>query len=264
MPVLLEGGCRVASLREGEPRRVDGVAVWRHAGRDLGSTAISLRAVEVAATAEAQFGNASCEEVLYVLEGTGFAVVDGQETPVSPDTGLFVPIGGSVTVRNRGSAPLLLASAQCPDPGPVPTNRQPRASGGPVAIVNLAGVEPEITGDRWYRVVIGDGQGSREVTQFVGGIPQGRAADHFHHYEEVLVILSGTGTMWAGRTHTPIGVGSCVFLPRGQLHCVENTGRGELRLLGAFYPAGSPAVRYSAADSTGDSADVAAPRRPTE
>jgi hypothetical protein len=29
---------------------------------------------------------------------------------------------------------------------------------------------------------------------------------------------------------------------------VENTGEGELRLLGVFYPAGSPAVRYETAD----------------
>jgi len=30
------------------------------------------------------------------------------------------------------------------------------------------------------------------------------------------------------------------------VHCVENRGDGEMRLLGVFYPAGSPAVRYSA------------------
>ena len=52
--------------------------------------------------------------------------------------------------------------------------------------------------------------------------------------------------MWAGKTSAPIAPGSCVFLPRGQPHCVENTGDGELRLLGVFYPAGSPAVRYDA------------------
>ena len=34
--------------------------------------------------------------------------------------------------------------------------------------------------------------------------------------------------------------------PRGQTHCVENEGDGELRLLGVFYPAGSPAVRDDA------------------
>jgi hypothetical protein len=28
------------------------------------------------------------------------------------------------------------------------------------------------------------------------------------------------------------------------VHCVENRSAGEMRLLGVFYPAGSPAVRY--------------------
>ena len=86
--------------------------------------------------------------------------------------------------------------------------------------------------------------GSEQVTQFVGGIPPGRAPDHYHHYEEVLCVLAGAGRMWAGQSHAPIGPGSCIFLPRRQVHCVENTGDVELRLLGVFYPAGSPAVRY--------------------
>jgi len=97
------------------------------------------------------------------------------------------------------------------------------------------------TGDRWYVELI-----QAEVTQFIGGIPPGRAPDHFHLYEEVICILDGVGVMHAGASSTPIATGSCVFLPRKQRHCVENTGSGELRLLGVFYPAGSPAVRYPA------------------
>jgi oxalate decarboxylase/phosphoglucose isomerase-like protein (cupin superfamily) len=50
--------------------------------------------------------------------------------------------------------------------------------------------------------------------------------------------------MWTGETHTPIASGSCIYLPKRQVHCVENTGDDELRLLGVFYPAGSPSVRY--------------------
>jgi mannose-6-phosphate isomerase-like protein (cupin superfamily) len=95
------------------------------------------------------------------------------------------------------------------------------------------------TADRWYRVLI-----DSEVTQFVGSIPPGRAPDHFHEYEEVLFILRGEGRMWTEARSTPIEYGSCIYLPRKQVHCVENTGTGELRLLGVFYPAGSPAVRY--------------------
>ena len=103
-----------------------------------------------------------------------------------------------------------------------------------------------MSGDRWYRVLVDGKVGSAQVTQFVGAIPPGRAPDHFHEYEEVLCILTGRGRMWAGKTSAPIAPGSCIFLPRGQPHCVENEGDDELRLLGVFYPAGSPAVRYDA------------------
>ena len=106
--------------------------------------------------------------------------------------------------------------------------------------------EPERTGDRWYREVINEDAGSTQVTQFVGGIPPGRAPDHFHLYEEVICILGGEGIMHAGASSTPVNPGSCIFLPIRQRHCLENTGSGELRLLGVFYPAGSPAVRYPA------------------
>ncbi|PYQ62782.1 MAG: hypothetical protein DMF58_00680 [Acidobacteria bacterium] len=82
------------------------------------------------------------------------------------------------------------------------------------------------------------------MTQFVGSIPPGRAPDHFHLYEEMLCILQGSGVLWAGEAKTPIGPGTCVYLPKREVHCVENSGSGELRLLGVFYPAGSPAVRY--------------------
>jgi len=111
-------------------------------------------------------------------------------------------------------------------------------------LVRLSDRKALPTGDRWYRVLVDDEVGSTQVTQFVGSIPPGRAPDHFHLYEEVLFILRGEGRMWAGKTSTPIAEGSCVYLPRKQSHCVENTGTGELRLLGVFYPAGSPAVRY--------------------
>jgi oxalate decarboxylase/phosphoglucose isomerase-like protein (cupin superfamily) len=50
--------------------------------------------------------------------------------------------------------------------------------------------------------------------------------------------------MWAGASSAPISTGSLIYLPPRQMHCVENTSSRDLRLLGVFYPAGSPAVRY--------------------
>jgi mannose-6-phosphate isomerase-like protein (cupin superfamily) len=106
-------------------------------------------------------------------------------------------------------------------------------------IVRLDDQPIQKTGDRWYRELI-----QAEVTQFVGSIPPGRAPDHVHTYEEVICILDGFGIMHAGASSTPVARGSCIFLPIRQRHCLENIGSGELRLVGVFYPAGSPAVRY--------------------
>ena len=150
------------------------------------------------------------------------------------DAGIYLPPGtrtelsGDLTIVECGRpARTRRASRPAPDDD---------RAGRPIS----AGETPaHQTGDRWYRELI-----QAEVTQFIGGIPPGRAPDHFHLYEEVICILDGVGVMHAGATSTPIAAGSCIFLPRKQRHCVENTGDGELRLLGVFYPAGSPAARY--------------------
>jgi mannose-6-phosphate isomerase-like protein (cupin superfamily) len=250
MPSLLEGGCRVVSLREGEPSVSGGLRVWRHFGTHSGADAISLRVLEVGAGASPELWNPDCDEVFYVLEGQGVAALDGHVERVSADTGFYLRPGTRLRLDNWGRAPLLLASARCPDPGndgvalPAPEPGSLIAPRHPKPFVRLDDRPTQHTGDRWYRVLVDESAGSSRVTQFVGAIPPGRAPDHHHEYEEVLVILAGRGQVWAGSSRAEVEAGSCVYLPRGQRHCVENTSDAELRLLGVFYPAGSPAVRY--------------------
>jgi mannose-6-phosphate isomerase-like protein (cupin superfamily) len=178
--------------------------------------------------------------------------INGRNYEVHPDTGIYLRPRETFAINNRGPNPVTLVSSQCPDPDQapqfvVPLTGPSSASSRPTRppLVCLADRPAQSTADRWYRVLVDDEIGSTQVTQFVGSIPPGRAPDHFHHYEEVLFILKGEGRMWAGEANTPIAPGSCIYLPRGQVHCVENTGEGELRLLGVFYPAGSPSVRYA-------------------
>jgi mannose-6-phosphate isomerase-like protein (cupin superfamily) len=251
MAVLLEGGCRVTGLREGVAEEHGPLRVFRHVDRTTGATAISLRVLELAPGRSPVLANASCDEVLFVIEGQGHVLLDGTAHAVAPETGIYLRPGVTLTLDNPGPTTLTMISSRCPDPGPDvvaepvgPLTYAPRA--GRPAVVHLADLAPEKTADRWYRVLIDDKLGSAQVTQFVGGIPPGRAPDHFHEYEEVLCVLQGQGRMWAGTSKTAVGPGSCIFLPRKQVHCMENTGQGELRLLGVFYPAGSPAVSYTA------------------
>jgi mannose-6-phosphate isomerase-like protein (cupin superfamily) len=184
-------------------------------------------------------------------DSTATIFLGGSRYEVAPATGIYLRPNEVLTVNNPGPEPLVLISSQCPEPidsTPIitapATSPTSAPSGDRSPIVRLADRRAIPTADRWYRVLVDEEIGSTQVTQFVGSIPPGRAPDHFHNYEEVLFILRGQGRMWAGASNTSIAPGSCVYLPKGQVHCVENTGDQDLRLLGVFYPADSPSVRY--------------------
>jgi quercetin dioxygenase-like cupin family protein len=72
-------------------------------------------------------------------------------------------------------------------------------------------------------------------------IPPGRAPLHAHPHEEAVYIIAGSGRLWI--EDEPVGAlrpGSVVFFPIGVRHTLENTGQGEMKVLGTFSPAGSP------------------------
>jgi mannose-6-phosphate isomerase-like protein (cupin superfamily) len=258
MVVTLAGGCRVSEMHDGEPVVEGTLSIWNRIGRATGTQAISLRVMEFAPGKSPTIINDDCDQILYLVDevrtscGSGRATVwiGGRSHEITLDTGVYIRPNQTFAIENPGPGSFVIISAQCPDP-----DHAPRFADRPLAssdscqpaqapIVRLADQKAQPTADRWYRVLIDERVGSDQVTQFVGSIPPGRAPDHFHNYEEVLFILKGEGRMWAGESNTPITAGSCIYLPKGQVHCVENTGDGELRLLGVFYPAGSPSVRY--------------------
>ena len=249
MAVILEGGCRVSTMHEGEPRVSGSLKIWNQIGKATGAKAISLRVLEFGPGTSPALRNDACDEVFYVLQGNCTAVIDDDEYELGPETGVYLRPGQTLYVENSGADVVRFVSSQCPEEnGDAVAQLDHIAKSDLSPIVKLSDRRALPTADRWYRVLVDDEIGSEQVTQFVGSIPPGRAPDHFHEYEEVLFILRGEGRMWAGETNTPIGPGLCIYLPRRQMHCVENTGSGELRLLGVFYPAGSPAVRYENAD----------------
>ena len=202
-------------------------------GPETGAKAISLRILEFDPGVSPVLRNEKTDEVLFSL-GSCTLFIDDVAHEVEPQSGVFIRAQQTFRVENSGTEPVVFVSSQCPS-----------TKASPPAVVKLVDQRAMPTGDRWYRVLI-----DSEVTQFVGSIPPGRAPDHFHEYEEVLFILKGEGRVWLNDRSSPIEVGSCVYLPRKQVHCVENTGTGELRLLGVFYPAGSPAVRYETESAT--------------
>lgn len=264
MAVILEGGCHVSHMHDGAPLVEGTLRIWSQVGRATGAQAISLRIMEFTPGMSPAIRNDDCDQILYVLDSSSSdpagnevstarvnLLIEGQSFEIGPDTGIYLRPNETFAIDNTGSDSITIISSQCPDPDRSPQSVSQPSSGSDsnasasAPIVRLADQRAQPTADRWYRLMVDDAMGSA-ATQFVGSIPPGRAPDHFHNYEEVLFILRGEGLMWAGQTNTPIAPGSCIYLPKGQVHCVENTGQGALRLLGVFYPAGSPSVRYEA------------------
>jgi len=173
-------------------------------------------------------------EAWYVISGSGVLDAGTAGTAeLGPGTAVWLP--SSVGYRcGPGSGLEVLVS----------TVRAGAARGGPALhVTTLQACPVERTGDREFRVLLSAGL---SITQFAGVIPPGRAPEHQHSYDEVVHVLAGQGVVHLDGGHTEIGPGTSIYLPPQTPHCLENTGSEPLRVLGVFYPAGSPAARQAA------------------
>jgi len=192
--------------------------------------------------------NPSAEEVLYVAAGVGKCRVDGFEYALSSGTAIFVPPGAVYNIENTGTNTLRLVSSCCPeDPqrhimdGPLPDG-----SGQPPQLLVHEDRREDIRAgqDRLFRYLVYTDLGCKQITQFAGWIPPSKAPVHYHTYEEGIFILEGHGIVHTDDEWVEFGAGSSIYLPIGVRHCVENPGTSTIKLLGAFYPSGSPGEAY--------------------
>jgi mannose-6-phosphate isomerase-like protein (cupin superfamily) len=182
-------------------------------------------------------------EVWFVIDGRGQLNISGQPgAALRPDLGLWVPPGSDFQVLAGEDAELRLDLVSLPAVGEAGA-QGPDPDAGALRSRDLADCEVETTGDRRFRVLFGPERGCAVATQFVGQIPPGRAPEHSHPYDEVVLILHGHGTAHIGGAEHALGPGTCLHLPPGLPHCLENTGSAEMRVLGVFHPANSPAAK---------------------
>jgi quercetin dioxygenase-like cupin family protein len=186
-------------------------------------------------------------ELWFVIDGVGQLDVDGAPGPaLVPDRGLWMPAGAAYQIQCDAAGGLRMDIVALPASGPSPgvPNTQPAARGVILPLSrDLRDCPVEMTGDRKFRVLFGPGRDCAAATQFVGEIPPGRAPEHRHPYDEVVLVLTGTGVGHAGGTDRELSAGTCLHLPPGTPHCLENTGSAAMRVLGVFHPADSPAAK---------------------
>lgn len=185
-------------------------------------------------------------ELWFVIGGTGLLDVEHHRLlAMRPDRGLWIPPGARYLVHADGPAELRFDTVTLPAAAPQPGGIASRAAaeGGAPLARDLADCAAETTGDRQFRVLFGPGRGCSVATQFAGEIPPGRAPAHSHPYDELVLVLGGTGVLHLGDADRPLAPGTSAHLPPRQLHCLENTGTTTMRVLGVFHPADSPAAK---------------------
>lgn len=196
-----------------------------------GCEVFSQRILTFADEAQQRSDEAS-DEVLYVLEGSAHATIDGREHDLRPGTAVFIARGTTWSAAGPASVVSVLV-------------HDPEESTATHAVLDLTDSErDDATAGRQFILGATPDTGCASVTQFVGLIPVGRAPDHFHTYDEVIYVLDGEGYLEIGGEQAPLRAGSCVHLPARLVHCLANTGESEMRVLGVFRPAGSPAEAY--------------------
>ncbi|HTZ90927.1 MAG TPA: cupin domain-containing protein [Streptosporangiaceae bacterium] len=227
----------------------DGVTVRQLADTGGGATGgLVRRLIEI--PAGSQLADAAPgAQLWFVLGGSGQISLPDQagrqSWQLGPDQGMLLPTG----TRYRLTGPLHLDVVTLPEPAtplPGPDSQQPAAAWAPL-VRDLAACPVERTGDRHFRVLFGPGRDCQVATQFVGEIPPGRAPEHSHPYDEVVLVLAGDGVAHAGGAQHALARGTCIHLPPGVPHCLENTGPRMLRVLGVFHPADSPAAKLAPA-----------------
>jgi mannose-6-phosphate isomerase-like protein (cupin superfamily) len=181
--------------------------------------------------------------VMFVADGRGRLVLNGEPYELEPDTGVFAAAGETFAIENDGPEPLEVVEVHVPKESPPGANRR--------VLVRYRDRQDESAGmDRDFRCLVNEDAGIAEVTQFVGLIQPGRSAMHAHEYEEVFYVVEGEGFVhWDDGRAIAIRRGSCVHFPPLKLHTVENTGAAPMRVMGVLHPQLSPASRADRATS---------------
>lgn len=187
------------------------------------------------------------DEMLYVLSGGGtLSIHQGgshSSHEVGPGTAIQILAGGEWFVSAIEQIQLLSFLVPAPITPFAAAIEKPTA---PVIDVAELGQQNSETAtcDRQFEVLFDASRGSRGATMFVGFIPTSGAPEHYHLYDEICVIVSGSGVLHALGREQVLTAGSAFHVAPRLLHALENPNDEDLWVLGVFRPEGSAAAAY--------------------
>jgi quercetin dioxygenase-like cupin family protein len=207
--------------------------------------AMRLRVLRFSAGTSARRVDRAHDDLLFVTSGSGTLHAGGADQDLEAGVAAFVAVGESWSVTVGAGHQLELWGVLVPAPPGPAARAMAKPSGAARRAARLGAQErQEATSHRAYEVLFDASSGSGGATQFVGFIPPSGAPEHYHLYDELCVILRGQGVLHTQGTRQPIAAGSAFHIAPRLLHSVQNTGTGDLWILGVFRPEGSPSAAY--------------------
>jgi quercetin dioxygenase-like cupin family protein len=212
-----------------EPARAAGVDVRVTFDARNGCERLEQRILRFDRGASQERQTSANQEVLYVAAGHGTITVGGDEYPLDRDSGIYLPPGTTYAVDAEDELVVVAVTAA-----------YERTDDRPPTVVRFGDQqELEASPERSFRYLVDEG----DLTQFIGIVQPSKAPFHSHPYDEVGYIVEGEGVAHVAGARIALRPGSCFHLQPKQVHCIENTGPGAMRILGVFHPSDSPASR---------------------
>jgi mannose-6-phosphate isomerase-like protein (cupin superfamily)/CDGSH-type Zn-finger protein len=243
---MLDGRCYVFSPSRAQMTTRGTLSYCHAVSENLGAhyqTQIYMRAA-AGTSPVMSFGDRHV--ILFVAAGAGTITISGRRFPIAQSDGVYVRPSEAFQVSHDASTPLELFVSACPLGEITWLEEMP---GGYDAAFEKRVVPVDVEqrtamGPRYFQCLVDKAVGSDVLTQFIGHIPQSKAAPHRHLYEEAIIVLSGEGCMWTETRKARVQAGDVIFLPRKQEHSLQSTTAQGLEVVGVIYPGDNPSINY--------------------
>jgi len=241
----LNGACYVVSPPRAEKERRGDLVYSYLVTAELGATYQTQVLLEASGAASPVMSLGDREVILFVIAGRGTINISGRAFEVKATDGVYMRPSEALQLL-PASQTLKVFALSCP-PGTLqwlesmPDNFDARYA---QRVVSVDEAQRKATGPRYFQLLVDKRIGSQVITQFIGHIPQSKAAPHRHLYEEAIIVLSGEGCMWTEDRKARVHAGDVIFLPRKQLHSLEATSAEGLDVVGVICPGDNPSITY--------------------
>jgi mannose-6-phosphate isomerase-like protein (cupin superfamily)/CDGSH-type Zn-finger protein len=243
---MLNGSCYVFSPSLAEMHTRGSLRYCGIIGKDLGALYQTQLLMQVSGPPSPIMSFEDSHAILFVVSGAGHVTISGRQFEIAANDGVYIRPGEALQLAAHANAALEVFASACPRGNIEWLEDMPHSfdDSCPCRIVSVDAERRTAMGPRYFQCLVDKRIGSDVITQFIGHIPQSKAAPHRHLYEESILVLRGEGRMWTEDCKTRVSAGDVIFLPRKQLHSLESTTPEGLDVVGVIYPGDNPSINY--------------------